>query len=160
MQYYFYNENTKQAEGPYSIDMLRELVSKDQILPESKLCLQGGQKWVEAAEIGELFGPAPLPNVSDEVDDFVHPLSKKGIKLQEKGFFYQSGIKSISGGLMAIMFSIFYMIMMNNLLSFFGSFAKTKISYGIPIIFVFFGVIFICIGVYEFKKGKSINPDK
>ena len=160
MKYFFYNPKTKQSEGPYSIDMLRELVSKEQLLPESKLCPPGGKKWIDAAEIGELFSPATIPNISEENDDFVHPLSKKGIKLQEKGFFYQSGTKSITGGVMAIIFSIFYIVMMNKLMSFFGGFAKTKISYTIPIIFIVFGLIFICIGVYEFKKGKSINPDK
>ncbi len=160
MKYFFYNPKTKQSEGPYSIDMLRELVSKEQILPESKLCPPGGKNWIEAAEISELFSPGPLPLVNNEDDDFVHPLSKKGIKLQRKGFFYQSGIKSISAGVIAIIFSIIYIIMMNKLMSIFGDFAKTKISYTISNIFIIFGVILICRGVYKLKKGKSINPEK
>ena len=84
MKYFFYNPYTKNSEGPYTIDMLRELVSKEQIQPDSKLCPPGGKKWIEAAEIGELFSPAPLPQISNEDDNFVHPLSKKGIKLQQK----------------------------------------------------------------------------
>ena len=157
MKYFFYNPKTKQSEGPYSIDMLRELVSKEQILPESKLCPPGGKKWIEAAEIVELFSPAPLPPINNEDDDFVHPLSKKGIKLQQKSILKGQGWNWIISGSFILLMEIFlYFFFLRHIISFLGSnsFLFMFISPAI------FAIMLIVFGIYQLKKGKEINPDK
>ena len=157
MKYFFYNPETKQSEGPYSIDMLRELVSKEEILPNSLLCPPGGNNWIEATEIGELFVPASLPPVNNEDDDFIHPFSKKGIKLQQKSFLKGQGWIWIISGSFALLMEIFlYFFFLRYILSFLGS---------ITILFAFIplttiGLILIILGIYQLKKGKKINPDK
>ena len=153
MKYFFYNPYTKNSEGPYTIDMLRELVSKEQILPESKLCLQGGQKWVEAAEIGELFGPAPLPNISENDDDFVHPMSKKGVKIQYKKGYKAFGWLFMFMGGSSLFMCISSYFFLGNLFSAFG----TNSNYYIYIVPSLGSVIFFLFGFFFLKKSKKIN---
>ena len=157
MKYFFYNPYTKKSEGPYTIDMLRELVSKEQIQPDSKLCPPGGKKWIEAAEIGELFSPAPLPPVNNDDDDFVHPLSKKGIKLQQKSILKGQGWNWIISGSFILLMEIFlYLFFLRHIISFLGS-NSFLFMFIWPAIFA---IMLILIGIYQLKKGKKINPDK
>ena len=157
MKYFFYNPYTKNSEGPYTIDMLRELVSKEQIQPDSKLCPPGGKKWIDAVEICELFSPAPIPDISEENDDFVHPFSKKGIKLQQRSFLKGQGWIWIISGSFALLMEIFlYFFFLRHILSFLGS--NTLLYAFIP--FTTIALILIILGIYQLKKGKKINPDK
>ena len=154
MKYFFYNPETKQSEGPYSIDMLRELVTKEQIQPDSKLCPPGGKRWIEAAEIGELFSPAPLPKVNNEDDDFVHPLSKKGVKIQYKKGYKAFGWFLIFMGSSSLFMGILFYFFLGNLLSAFG----TNSNYSI---FIFplgcMSAILILFGFFFLKKSKKVN---
>ena len=152
MKYFFYNPYTKKSEGPYTVDMLRGLVSKEQIQPDSKLCPPGGKKWIEAAEIGELFSPAPLPPLNNEDDDFVHPLSKKGIKLQQKNFLKGIGWIWISVG------SI--LLFVDSIMCLFLRIFLGLNSYLIFLFLFIFPIVLIVFGIYQLKKGKKINPDK
>ena len=157
MKYFFYNPYTKNSEGPYTIDMLRELVSKEQIQPDSKLCPPGGKKWIDAAEIGELFSPAPLPLGSNEDDDFVHPFSKKGIKLQQKSILKGQGWNLIISGSFILLMEIFlYFFYLRHIIFFLGS-NSFLFMFIAPAIFA---IILIVFGIYQLKKGKKINPDK
>ena len=157
MKYFFYNPETKQSEGPYSIDMLRELVSKEEILPNSLLCPPGGNNWIEATEIGELFSPAPLPPVSNEDDDFIHPFSKKGIKLQQKSILKGQGWNLIISGSFILLMEIFlYFFYLRHIISFLGS-NSFLFMFIAPAVFA---IILIVFGIYQLKKGKKINPDK
>jgi hypothetical protein len=157
MKYFLYNPYTKNSEGPYTIDMLRELVSKEQIQPDSKLCPPGGNKWIDAAEIGELFSTAPIPDISEKNDDFVHPLSKKGIKLQQKSILKGQGWNWIISGSSILLMGIFlYFFFLRHILSFLGSY--TYLYAFIP--FTTIALILIILGIYQLKKGKKINPDK
>jgi hypothetical protein len=127
MKYFFYNPETKQSEGPYSIDMLRDFV------------------------------PAPLPPVNNEDDDFIHPFSKKGIKLQQKTFLRGQGwIWIISGSFTLLMEIFLYFFFLRYILSFLGS--STILFAFIPLTTI--GLILIILGIYQLKKGKKINPDK
>lgn len=156
MKYFFYNPYTKNSEGPYTIDMLRELVSKEQIQPDSKLCTQGGKKWIDAAEIGELFSPAPLPLVSNEDDDFVHPLSKKGIKQTRRNYLKTAGWFLIIIGTFTLILEAIYLFV---IYAFLSSYLK---SFHILVIIVpaFIFTLLICLGTYLIKRGNKINPDK
>jgi hypothetical protein len=151
MKYFFYNPYTKKSEGPYTIDMLRELVSKEQIQPDSKLCPPGGKKWIEAAEIGELFSPAPLPQISNEDDNFVHPLSKKGIKLQQKRSLEIQGWIWMSLGS--------FLLFLDSIMCLFIRIFLGSISYLIFLFPLIISIIMIVFGNYQLKKGKKINPD-
>ena len=89
MEYFLFNQKTNQSEGPYSISMLRELVKMGKTLPESLLCPLGGNEWIQATTLNDLFTPAPPPLAStNEKDDFVHPITKKGILTQQKKSFF------------------------------------------------------------------------
>ena len=151
MKYFFYNPYTKKSEGPYTIDMLRELVSKEQIQPDSKLCPPGGKNWIEAAEIGDLFSAAPLPQISNEDDNFVHPLSKKGIKLQQKRSLEIQGWIWMSLGS--------FLLFLDSIMCLFIRIFLGSISYLIFLFPLIISIIMIVFGNYQLKKGKKINPD-
>ena len=152
MKYFFFNPYTKKSEGPYSVDMLRELVSKEQIQPDSKLCPPGGNKWIEAVEIGELFSPAPLPPVSNEDDNFVHPLSKKGIKLQQKKSLEIQGWIWMSLGSSLLFLDLIMCLFLRIFLGLY--------SYLIFLFPLIISIMMIVFGIYYLKKGKKINTDK
>ena len=155
MKYFFYNPYTKNSEGPYTIDMLRELVSKEQIQPDSKLCTPGGKKWIDAAEIGELFSPAPLPLISNEDDDFVHPLSKKGIKQTRRNYLKTTGWFLIIIGTFTLIMEAIYLFV---IYAFLSSYLK---SFHILVIIVpaIIFTLLICLGIYLIKRGNKINPN-
>lgn len=155
MKYFFYNPKTKQSEGPYSIDMLRELVSKEQLLPESKLCPPGGKKWIDAAEIGELFSPAPIPNISEENDDFVHPLSKKGILKIKKYGYITLGICLVLYGIPSLFASVYTMY---TLLTMSGFMGVSTSWYTIPFGFLtLFELLCSALGFFLINKGRKIK---
>ncbi|MEC8421426.1 MAG: GYF domain-containing protein [Verrucomicrobiota bacterium] len=155
MKYYFYNPETKQSEGPYSIDMLRELVSKEQILPESKLCPPGGKKWIDAAEIGELFSPAPIPNISEENDDFVHPLSKKGILKIKKYGYITLGICLLLYGIPNLCLSIYTMY---TLIPMMGSMGVYTSWFTFSFAFLtLFELLCSALGFFLINKGRKIK---
>ena len=158
--YFFYNPKTNKSEGPYSIDMLRELISKEQIQPNSKLCPVGGKKWIDATEIAELFGPVPVSDVNNENDDFVHPLSQKGILQQQKIALLSKGFSCISSGIL-ILFSLipiyYFFSGMKGILGAFGG-KTTNYSFYILLCFIIFcSGILISLGIYLRKKGKRVK---
>ncbi len=61
MEYFLLNPKTKSTEGPYSLEMLRELVRTGRLLPDSLLSPPGGSDWKQACEVDDLFTPAPIP---------------------------------------------------------------------------------------------------
>jgi hypothetical protein len=155
MKYFFYNPYTKNSEGPYTIDMLRELVSKEQIQPDSKLCTPGGKKWIDAAEIGELFSPAPLPLISNEDDDFVHPLSKKGIKQTRRNYLKTTGWFLIIIGTFTLIMEAIYLFV---IYAFLSSYLKS-FHFLVIIVPAIIFTLLICLGIYLIKRGNKINPN-
>lgn len=156
MKYFFYNPYTKNSEGPYTIDMLRELVSKEQIQPDSKLCPPGGNKWIDAAEIGELFSPAPIPDISEENDEFVHPLSNKGVKIQYKKGYKAFGWLFIFIGSSSLFMCILFYFFLGNLFSAFGT-NSNYYFYLIYVVPLLGSVISLLVGFFFLKKSKKIN---
>lgn len=161
MEYFLLNPKTKSTEGPYSPEMLRELVRTGKLLPDSLLSPPGGNDWKQACEVDDLFTPAPVPstNTKDAKDDFVHPLSKKGILQQQKHVLLSKGFSCISSGIFMLfsLIPIFYFFNgMKGLLETFGG--KTSyIFYVLPVMVILFSSILIGTGIYLRKKGKQIK---
>ena len=155
MEYFLFNQKTNQSEGPYSISMLRELVKMEKILPESLLCPPGGNEWIQASTLNDLFTPAPPPLASTKgKDDFVHPLSKKGILTQQKTELFFRGILLIIGGSGTLIMgaTLYYFI-----ITFIGGFVKfhMKLTIIIPVLISCLSLVLL--GIYFVEKSKKIT---
>ena len=162
MEYFLLNTKNKSTEGPYSLEMLRELVRTGKLLPDSLLSPPGGSDWKQACEVDDLFTPAPIPsaNTKDAEDDFVHPLSKKGILQQKKHVLMSNGFSCISTGIL-MLFSLipmyYFFSGMKGLLGAFGGKTTSYIFYILPCFIIFCSGLLISLGIYLRKKGKQIR---
>jgi hypothetical protein len=162
MEYFLLNPKTKSTEGPYSLEMLRELVRTGKLLPDSLLSPPGGSDWIQACEVDDLFTPAPVPSTNTEnaKDDFIHPLSKKGILQQQKHVLMSKGFSCISTGILMLfsLIPIYYFFNgMKGLLGAFGGKTTSYSFYILPCFIIFCSGVLISLGIYLRKKGKQIK---
>ena len=157
MEYFLFNQKTNQSEGPYSNSMLRELVKEGKLIPDSLLCPPGGNEWVKASTLIDLFTPAPIPTESTRSkDDFVHPFSKKGILTEQKKMLFYRGVYFISGGVVTlVMGAAFYFFFVN----IFGGFMKFYMKALLVIPTIIGCLSFMLFGIYSIKKSKKIKVE-
>ena len=168
MQYFFHNPETNASEGPYTVEMLQVLRKQGKLVPDSLLFPPNGKEWIPARNIKGLWGAPKKKNVrsvqaAKKKDDFVHPLSKKGILQERKNALLYKAISLFGCSALCLFLSIGFPIFMSYMFSPLETLADlsgkpvSKPNYWIYILpIIFCGIVSGGLGFYLLKKSKAI----